>query len=104
MVADDTRFFKIPLKGFNVPESCSLQVNDDRGRVMLGGGVAQVVQRLGDMYATGRIRQRGGKRVGDVGIALEQDYVGGLHQLLGSRRFTTAARAPADAHCKGAGK
>jgi len=55
---------------------------------MLSGGVAQVVKRLDDMYGMKRVGERVGEHLGYVGIALEQDYVGGLHKLLGSRRFT----------------
>src|SRR5258708_5997533 len=91
MVADNTGLTKFPFERLNVPESCSLQVNDNGKGTMLCSGVAQIVQGMGDMHAMKRIGQRGSKPLGDVGIALEQDYVGGLHELLGSRRVTTAA-------------
>jgi len=94
MVADDPDIGKIPFQGFNLLERCGFQVNDNGKRVMLSGGVAQIAERLHDMYGMKRIRERGGERMGYVGIALEQDYVCGLHGLLDSRRVTTAAKAP----------
>jgi hypothetical protein len=94
MIADNSDVGKIPFQGFNVPEGCGFQVNDESERVMLGGSVAQIVKRGGDLHPMKRIRQRGGESVGEFGIALEQDYVAGLHWLLGSRRTTTAAKAP----------
>jgi len=88
MVADDPDIPKIVLQGFNVLDRRGFQVNDDGKRAMFSGGVAQIAERLDDIYRMERIRERGGERMGYVGIALEQDYVCGLHWLFGSRRFS----------------
>src|SRR5260370_1565744 len=96
MVADDSDVGKVPFQGFKVPERCGFQVNDDSKWSMLSGGVAQIVERLDDMYGMKRVGERVGEHLGYVGIALEQDYVGGLHWLLGSRRVVTPANPPQD--------
>ena len=79
MVADDSDVRKVPFQGFDVAERRGFQVNDDSKRSMLSGGVAQVVKRLDHMYGMKRVGERVGEHLGYVGIALEQDYVGGFH-------------------------
>jgi|SRR6266849_832156 len=100
MVADDSDVRKVPFQGFNVLERRGFQVNDDSKRSMLSGGVAQIVERLDHLYGMKRVGERVGEHLGYFGIALEQNYIGGLHWLLGSRRVTTAAKAPTEGNGK----
>jgi hypothetical protein len=49
---------------------------------MLRAGITKFVNGSGHVNSMKGVAQRGGKHLGDFGIALEQDYVSWLHMLL----------------------
>src|ERR1700730_15900563 len=56
---------------------------------MLNRVIAEFLHRLGYVHVMKRIREQRGKRLGDFGITLEQDYIGVLH---GESSFNSSRR------------
>jgi len=82
MVADDFGAGEFALERLDVIDGRGFQVENDRMRMVFRDGATKLIDGSGDMNPMKRVAQRRGKHLGDLGIALEQNYVDWLHMLL----------------------
>jgi len=82
MVADDLGASAFALERLDVIDGRGFQIENDRMGMVFRDGATKLIDGSGYVNPMKRVAQRRGKHLGDLGVALEQDYVDWLHMLL----------------------